>query len=440
MLDKLLALIVFIIAFALLICIHEAGHLSMAKLFKVYCKEYSIGFGPKIFSIKKKGQETTFSMRWIPLGGYVSMYGEDSEEDEDFKDIPKERSLEGVKKWKKAIVVSAGVILNAVLAFVLISISNFAFPTISPTRTVSVSDGSVLAEAGLVSGDKLEFTTDVNKMPFKYEYTDSEKVIHADAFYILDNDVLVEEEHYAVTFYFNSNKKPTLVDGLKIYPAISREEVLEKEHNKNTYLKFIEENPEYEYFPDVDRDSPIATDLTLHNVELRIEEKESIKFDLQLISTPKGKTFVNTFKDLGVSFETVKVKISGKDKMHNTFVDYGNASAAVFKGLKVLFTGGIKNMSGIVGILNTSTTYLQNYTLAYYFYFWGLISVNLAIFNLLPFPGLDGWQLLVTAVEGITRKKLPDKFKSIMSILGLVLLFALMIVIVVLDILRIAGF
>ena len=170
------------------------------------------------------------------------------------------------------------------------------------------------------------------------------------------------------------------------------------------------------------------------------EEKESIKFDLQLISTPKGKTFVNTFKDLGVSFETVKVKISGKDKMHNTFVDYGNASAAVFKGLKVLFTGGIKNMSGIVGILDASTTYLQNYTLAYYFYFWGLISVNLAIFNLLPFPGLDGWQLLVTAIEGITRKKLPDKFKSIMSILGLVLLFALMIVIVVLDILRIAGF
>jgi regulator of sigma E protease len=66
---------------------------------------------------------------------------------------------------------------------------------------------------------------------------------------------------------------------------------------------------------------------------------------------------------------------------------------------------------------------------------WGLISVNLAIFNLLPFPGLDGWQLLVTAIEGISRKKVPTKVKSIISAVGLVLLFGLMIFITIKDIL-----
>ena len=96
-------------------------------------------------------------------------------------------------------------------------------------------------------------------------------------------------------------------------------------------------------------------------------------------------------------------------------------------------------MSGIVGIFNYSAQLYGSYTFATYLYFWGLISINLAIFNLLPFPGLDGWQILVTSVEGITKKKIPDKVKSIVSMIGLVLLFALMAAIIVMDILRLTG-
>ena len=65
---------------------------------------------------------------------------------------------------------------------------------------------------------------------------------------------------------------------------------------------------------------------------------------------------------------------------------------------------------------------------------WALISINLGIMNLLPFPGLDGWHLLVTAIEGITRKELPKKFKNIVSTVGMILLFGLMIVILFKDI------
>jgi regulator of sigma E protease len=99
----------------------------------------------------------------------------------------------------------------------------------------------------------------------------------------------------------------------------------------------------------------------------------------------------------------------------------------------MLFTGS-GEVSGIVGIFSTSSTILADYGFASYLYLWGLISVNLAIFNLLPFPGLDGWQLLVTAVEAITRKKVPTKVKAIISAIGLVLLFGLMIFITIKDI------
>ena len=70
---------------------------------------------------------------------------------------------------------------------------------------------------------------------------------------------------------------------------------------------------------------------------------------------------------------------------------------------------------------------------------WGAISVNLGIFNLLPFPGLDGWHLLVVAIEGITKKEIPNKVKSIVSMIGMILLFVLMGVVFIKDIINFGG-
>ena len=106
-LDWFLGILLFILALGALVTIHELGHFLTAKLFKVYCVEFSIGFGPKIFSRKKVTKETRFSIRAIPLGGYVSMYGEGVEL-EDGVTIPESRSLEGVSKWKRAIIFVAG--------------------------------------------------------------------------------------------------------------------------------------------------------------------------------------------------------------------------------------------------------------------------------------------------------------------------------------------
>ncbi len=68
---------------------------------------------------------------------------------------------------------------------------------------------------------------------------------------------------------------------------------------------------------------------------------------------------------------------------------------------------------------------------------WAMISVNFGIVNLLPFPGLDGWQFLVTIVEGVAHKEIPAKVKNTMSAIGLLLLFALMIMIVIKDIIMV---
>lgn len=452
MLNTVLSIILFIVAFGILISIHEAGHLSMAKLFNVYCKEYSIGFGPAIFKKTRKGGETQFSIRAIPFGGYVSMYGEGMEEDPDFKDIPKERSIEGIKKWKKAIILSAGVILNAVLAFVFIFISNVAFPTIAFTREAIVAN-EVLISQGVETGDEIKFIypesyeDNESIYPFSYEFTDNEKVIHANSFFIVDSDVVISgtEDHYVLCYLPKGNKNvPKFSEGLMLYKGLTKEE-LPTTLTYDTQLKkdFIdwstkEESPDY--YPDFEHGLYTSESDFQFETGLQFENKEGFKnVTIKVTSYRKAKKVVNTFEDIGLSFKRAKIWEPIGTRLKNTFVDYGNAASAVFRGLKVLFTGGIRNMSGIIGIFDASATLFSNYTFATYLYFWGLISVNLAIFNLLPFPGLDGWQLLVTAIEGATRKKIPQKAKSIMSLIGLVLLFALMAAVIVFDVLRIIG-
>ena len=451
--EWLLSILLFIVSLGALITIHEAGHLSMAKLFKVYCHEFSIGFGPKLLKVKKQGHETYFSIRAVPLGGYVSMYGEGAEEFEEFKNIPQERSLEGVRKWKKALIVSAGVILNAVLALILILISNLAFPLIQQTASTIVKEDSVAYVAGVKTNDRIRFIypssmeKDGGIMPFEYDYTTDDKIIHAGNFFIVDNGITMipesvgeTEHHYVLTFMYTGDKNNSVLsEGIKLYPAISKEDVVKNQYVNKVFGDWAKEEGSPEYYPDFTVSSYAPGEHTSFNsnISFMLEDGSIANRTIQVTTVSNGKGY--KWNDVGISFQTRKYWAPFGDRLKNSFVEYGNAASAVFRGLGVLFTGGIRNMSGIVGIFETSATLFTNYTFATYLSFWGLISVNLAIFNLLPFPGLDGWQLLVTAIEGVTKKKLPNKFKQTMSLIGLGLLFLLMIAIVVLDVMRIVG-
>ena len=109
---------------------------------------------------------------------------------------------------------------------------------------------------------------------------------------------------------------------------------------------------------------------------------------------------------------------------------------AIVKGIGSLFTGVFKDMSGIIGMTAALPSVEATGGVGYVFLYAGLISINLAFFNLLPFPGLDGWALLVTIIEGISKKKVPEKVKGIVSYVGLALLLGLMVVIAVKDIIQ----
>ena len=103
--QTIINILVFFVILGAIVLIHELGHFLTAKLFGVYCAEFSIGMGPKLFS-KKKG-ETDYQIRALPIGGYVAMAGEEVDDD---KTVPKDKKMYNKPWYKKLIIVLAGVI------------------------------------------------------------------------------------------------------------------------------------------------------------------------------------------------------------------------------------------------------------------------------------------------------------------------------------------
>ena len=143
----LLTALCVILIFGLIILIHELGHFITAKLFGVTVHEFAIGMGPKIFG-KQKG-DTFYSVRLIPMGGYVKMEGEDEASES-------EGAFSKKKPWQRFIVLFAGAFMNLLLGLFLLVLSNGINPNLSvlPTMEVaSLQEGMGAEAAGILPGD-----------------------------------------------------------------------------------------------------------------------------------------------------------------------------------------------------------------------------------------------------------------------------------------------
>ena len=139
-------IIIFIIVFSLLVLTHELGHFISAKLSGMKVEEFGVGFPPKIFSFKKG--ETKYSINSIPLGGFVKILGEDGDDSEN-KDS---RNFNSKPIWQRVIVLSAGVFMNFLVGFILLTL---VFSVGAPQKlvVVGVADNSPAMSAGIADGD-----------------------------------------------------------------------------------------------------------------------------------------------------------------------------------------------------------------------------------------------------------------------------------------------
>ncbi len=139
-------IILAVLFFGFIIASHELGHFTVARIFKVKINEFSIGMGPAI--LKRKRQETQYSLRLFPIGGFVSMEGEDEESTD-------ERAFCKKAPWKRFLIVCAGAVINIILGTVLLAILICQQDLVGTTTIHSFTEGSQLEASGLRAGDEI---------------------------------------------------------------------------------------------------------------------------------------------------------------------------------------------------------------------------------------------------------------------------------------------
>jgi len=413
----ILTIIKLLIVLGIVATIHEFGHFLFAKLFKMTVNEFSIGFGPKIVQKKKNG--TIYSLRWIPLGGYVAIEGEEG----DSKD---ENAFSNKAPWKRIVVLVAGVLFNAILATAIFFSVNMFTPTYS-TKISMLDENGVAYESGLKIGDRItkieDKATHIYQDVALYNNTDKKDVTVE---YIRDDkqsNVIVKgavQEIGYMGVYFDSTKLAedgnilTYID--MVEPGMPASVADLKAGDKIVKINGEEVTYSEQVINKVSASPGIELEITVlrDNKEVFIKVVPSIKTTFNL--------GITGFEETNTTLATSYYKsISTISQIVGSYVD-------LFKG-----EVAVTQLSGIVGIGEVVS---KTEGLLDFLSMLAMISLAVGIANILPFPPLDGGKVVLVLIEWITKKKVSVKVEAILSYIGLGLLLLLTIFVTINDIIR----
>ncbi len=364
-----MGIIIFIISLAILILIHEFGHFIVAKKSGIRVDEFGLGFPPKIFA--KRLGETLYTLNAIPFGGFVKIFGEDPHS-EDITEENKSRSFYYKPKWIQALVLIAGVTMNIIFAWLLISLG-FMLGLPSPVEhaglgkvenahvvVVNVLQGSPAEKAGLRSGDS------ITKIASGNQTIESQSITPSD-----------------VTLFIQKSTNPVI---------------------QLTYTR--------------GNQSPKTVDITPSTRILPGKRALGVGLD-----------------DIGIL--RLPVHLALIEGAHATALLTANTAIGLghFLWTVVTFHSDLSQVSGPVGIAKT-VGQAQDLGFVYLLSLVAIISINLAVINLIPFPALDGGRLLFVAIEAIIRRPIPAGFVRWTNAIGFGLLLILMLVITGHDIIK----
>ena len=415
MISFLIAAIKIIILLGFLILIHEAGHFTVAKLCKVKVNEFAIGFGPTIW--KKQGRETKYALRLIPLGGFVSMEGEDERSEDD-------RSFSKASIPKRMAIVIAGATVNIIFAivvyFVLIT-TNGTYVSNVVNETI---DGYAAGQIGIQSGDEI---IEINGKKTKSQKDINEVISESNGEEV---NIKVNRDGQIIEYNTKPTEVPIKTTGIYLDDSAK---IITVEKGSSSERSGVQKNDELIKINDVEinGDPNKAVELInekgLNTMILTVERGGQ---QIQIELTPD---YTLTYY-LGVNLQLAP------DTFWNRCINGGMQTAefltSIVDNLKQLFTGqvGVDQMMGPVGI---SEVIAKTDGVREFFQMMALISLSLGVTNLLPIPALDGGKLLILIIEAIRRKPLKQETEINIQLLGFSILIALSLYVAYNDILRI---
>ena len=345
----ILNLILFVVILGVIVFVHEGGHFLFAKMTGVHVYEFSIGMGPVVLKhIAKDG--TQYSIRAIPIGGFVSLAGE--EIDPEKLEKTKGHNLQDKKIWQRFLVMFMGVGNNFIFAFLILLLIGLIYGAPSTKPIISdINPGYPADVAGIEKGDIVK---SINGKKVKY------------------------------------------LDDISLYLTVN------------------------------DLSKPVEISVLKESGEVK-----SYTITAKKIETDEGDNYV-----IGVGLSPQIEKGVGKSIKY-AFNEEGAIFKQMFIVIKSLFTGSVKvnQLSGPVGIYSIVGDMRKSGPLAL-LSLTALLSINVGVINLLPFPAFDGGRILFLLIEKIKGSPVNTKVENTIHAIGFILLIILMIYITFNDILK----
>lgn len=361
-----------ILILLVMITVHEFGHYVAGKALKFKINEFAIGFGPKLFRHASKRTGEVFSVRALPLGGFCAFEGEDGEADSP-------EAFNNKSPWKRIIVLVSGPLMNYILALVLIIISLFAF------GQMAYKIGSVAPppEDGADAAQYIEYS-------------------------LKENDVILK------------------IEGKNIYLATDAMSALSgKKTGDIVDILVLRDGSEQA------AEIMLRGDCSFSSSQEVSKLWHALGVGTYGVTTGEGEDETTTYYyDLGVeSFKTGFFRTIG-----HGFEYSWRIAGTIFKVLGELLTGhlGLEAMGGPVTTIKL-TSEIASRSVQNFFEIAAYIGVNLAVFNLLPIPALDGSKVIFCLIEWIFKKPVPRKIEAVIHAVGFVAILGFAILVDILQ-------
>lgn len=368
-----MSILIFILVLVVLIVVHEFGHFIAAKWSGMRVDEFGLGYPPRALTIGKKG-ETTYTLNWLPFGGFVKIFGEDGLEKESERDP---RAFSSRPRFLQALVLVAGVAMNLLLAYVLItgalmvgtpralSDSDIAIAKNVQLLVANVLPGSPAAKAGLTPGDAI---------------------------------LAAEDGHFTFSSTDPSEFTKFVAEG-----------------NGNTTIALTVKHPDDK------------TETLFARPEKGIIPADPSRAALGVEVATVGVVPLSFFQAIteGASLTWGATVLTAQGLGH------------FFYGIFTL-SADLSQVAGPVGIAGAVGS-ASSHGFGDLFSIMAIISINLALINLIPIPALDGGRLLFVIIESIIRRPINPRIAQSINAIGFVGLILLMLVVTAHDIFKIVG-
>jgi regulator of sigma E protease len=432
--DIFIKLSQFLLSLSLLIILHELGHFIPAKLFKTRVEKFYLFFDVKYSLLKKKIGETEYGIGWLPLGGYVKISGmiDESMDKEQMALPPQPWEFRSKPAWQRLIIMLGGVTVNFILAFVIYIGMAFAYGD-TFIANADLKDGllienKAMQNVGFKTGDKI-IAVDGVKLA-KFDNDINAKVAMA-KHVLIERNGTEQEIKMPADFIDQLSKveKSRLVD-LRVPFAITEipSESLNKElQAKDVLITLNGQSAKY-----LDEATVILQNnknKTIPATVLRNQKEEQVNVIVSKegkLGVQIGSLSMSALEKLGYykistqKFSFLESIPVGLEKGKNQLVGYG-------KQLKMIFspsTGAYKQVGGFKAIFDI---FPSTWSWEQFWNITALLSIMLAVMNLLPIPALDGGHVLFLLYEIVSGKKPSDKFLENAQMVGFVLLITLLL-------------